>query len=381
MQCAPFGFRILGPCTESRRLVKAAAAFSGYAACDERANAGREGYLSAFSYGDEFRQQLETTRSTQGYKGPCWSPWLWFDIDCEDDLERALKHARQLCGNSAQRYGLDDDELLIFFSGSKGFHVGLPTSLWTPQPSTKFNRVCRRLAEQIADRVGIKIDTGVYDKVRAFRASNSRHPKTGLYKRRLSYEELLHLSIEAIQGLATKPEPFDLPDPPDENDQAVADWREAVEMVNREDIARQKRADTNGNKPALNRGTLEFIRNGAQKGERHLLLFSAAANLAEFDCPTDLAHALLTESARDCGLPPRDVRRQIECGLSTVDSNSTLQDAAQSPQRSQDDAKDQNAAECVTDDSGGSEGHCCQQLSPATNSLKTSATDDKKDIA
>jgi hypothetical protein len=45
-------------------------------------------------------------------------------------------------------------------------------------------------------------------------------------------------------------------------------------------------------------------------------LFSAAANLAEFGCPPALAHALLTETALDSGLPPNDVRRQIDCGLS-----------------------------------------------------------------
>jgi hypothetical protein len=45
------------------------------------------------------------------------------------------------------------------------------------------------------------------------------------------------------------------------------------------------------------------------------LLFSAAANLAELDCPAVLAHELLTEAALDSGLPPNDVRRQIDCGL------------------------------------------------------------------
>jgi hypothetical protein len=32
-------------------------------------------------------------------------------------------------------------------------------------------------------------------------------------------------------------------------------------------------------------------------------------------CPPPLAHALLTEAALDSGLPPSEVRRQIDCGL------------------------------------------------------------------
>ncbi|NOY29641.1 MAG: DNA primase, partial [Planctomycetes bacterium] len=41
----------------------------------------------------------------------------------------------------------------------------------------------------------------------------------------------------------------------------------------------------------------------------------AAANLAEFGCPAPLAHALLTEPGLDSGLAPKEVRRQIDCGV------------------------------------------------------------------
>ena len=53
----------------------------------------------------------------------------------------------------------------------------------------------------------------------------------------------------------------------------------------------------------------------AEPVDRHRLLFSAAANLAEFGCSTELAFALLGEAGLDSGLSPSDVRRQIECGL------------------------------------------------------------------
>ena len=85
--------------------------------------------------------------ASMGLAGP---PWLWFDID-RADLDAALLDARRLAYWLVDRYRLDDDALLIFFSGSKGFHLGLPTSLWGPEPSTKFHRVCRRLAERIAE--------------------------------------------------------------------------------------------------------------------------------------------------------------------------------------------------------------------------------------
>ena len=190
----PYGFRIVGGCFEGRRLVDAAAALSAHAAADPRCEPDRECYLSAFWFDDSFRRHIEDNQgSTKGYSGPCWSQWLWFDIDA-DELGYAHKDAGALAAFLVERYAVEPDELLIFFSGSKGFHVGLSTALWSPPPSLDFHRACRQFAEHVAELATVTIDTGVYDKVRAFRAPNSRHPKTGLHKRRLTYDELLGLT-------------------------------------------------------------------------------------------------------------------------------------------------------------------------------------------
>ena len=87
-ELAPFGFRVVGDATETRRLVDAAAAFSAHAADDPRAETHRECYLSAFQFGDDFRAHLETHDTTKGFSGLCWARWLWFDIDRENDLSR-----------------------------------------------------------------------------------------------------------------------------------------------------------------------------------------------------------------------------------------------------------------------------------------------------
>lgn len=310
----PYGFRIVGDCHNERRLVDWGAAFLAYANCDGRAGVDREAYLSAFTFGDDFRRLLDSTGSTRGFAGCCGSPWLWFDIDRDDDLDRATLDARRLAASLVERYRLDGDDLLLFFSGSKGYHAGLPLSLCgSPGPSAGFHSTCRRLAERLAGSFGITVDASVYDRVRAFRAPNSRHAKTGLHKRRLSLDELLNLSTDAIARLAAEPSPFDLPDPPGLDDQAITDWRQATEAVERSAAVHQDRR-ANGS-PKLTRATLAFIRDGAGTGDRHRLLFSAAANLAEFGCPPALAHALLTEAGLDTGLPPGEVRRQIDCGL------------------------------------------------------------------
>ncbi len=312
----PFGFRIVGSLHNERRLVDASAAFVAYSQCDDRAEVNREAYLSAFCFGTEFEQLLTSTGSLKGYSGDCWSPWLWFDID-RDNIDVALSDCQTLASLLIERYALDDDALLLFYSGSKGFHVGLPLSLCgSLSPSKLFNAACRRLAEALASRAGVAIDSGVYDKVRAFRAPNSRHGKTERYKRFLDLDSLISLPASRIVELAAVPWAFELPEAPAENSQAATDWQESLAIVSTEQAATTERRnypDESG--AALNRSTMDFIRDGATTGDRHRTLFSAAANLAEFGCGFDLAWALLSEAALDCGLPPADVRRQIQCGL------------------------------------------------------------------
>jgi hypothetical protein len=311
----PYGFRVVGDCRGRRRAVDAAAALAGYAACDPRAEVHGESYLSAFTFGRELLNLMNETGSTRGYGGPCGLAFLWWDIDRADDLDAALLDARRLAAALLHRYrALEDDDLLVLFSGAKGFHIGLP-AIWKPAPSPTVPAVARRFAEAWAERAGAKIDSAVYDPVRLFRAPNSRHPRTGLHKRRLLYDELLGLPIGRIAEMAAAPVPFDVPTPVADCTEAAADWSEAERAVAQATADRAKRRAEHQGPVRLQRETLDFIRDGAEEGDRHARLFRAAANLAEFGCTPTLAHVLLSDAGLDCGLPPADVRRQIDCGL------------------------------------------------------------------
>lgn len=312
------GFRVLGDCRQPRRLVDWGAAFRGYAECDPRAECQCESYLSLFTFGTNFREHLAATGSPAGFSGPCWAPFIWLDVDREGDLPAALEDARRLCAVLTDKLGIAEDDVFTFISGSKGFHLGIPSGAWQPAPGRDFHRIARGFAEAAAELAGATIDAGVYDKVRCFRAPNSRHPKTGLHKRRLSVDELMHLGTNAIIKLAAEPADFELPAPTYRSEPAAALWAEAADRVQREADARAERRASGDAPSKLNRTTLNFIRNGASVGDRHRLLYSAAANLAELGAPLPLCFALLEESALDCGLPPSDVRRAVENGWASA---------------------------------------------------------------
>src|SRR5262249_52760619 len=99
--------------------------------------------------------------------------------------------------------------------------------------------MAKRFALAHAERAGVVVDPAIYSKTRLFRAPNSRHPKTGLFKRRLSLDDLTYLKAEAIVEMAQSPEPFDIPIPAKPSPTAVGDWNNAVKAVDRRAVERR----------------------------------------------------------------------------------------------------------------------------------------------
>jgi hypothetical protein len=296
--------------------------FQAYCQCDTRASIEAEAYLSAFQFGDDFALLLARTGSPAGFGGSTWSPFVWLDVDRDESaggIAQALTDTRRLVDTLDERYAVPRCVLLPFVSGGKGFHLGIPTALWAPTASADFHAVARQFAETIAAEAGVAVDVSVFDRVRAFRAPNSRHPKTGLHKRFVPVEILDTVTVNGVLDLARKPEPFDPPstDGVASADMLVAVWDAAGRAVTanaaaaeqrRQEVASGKRAVT------LNRKTRDFLNGEVEVGERHPRLYSASANLAELGCPLPALVALLTEPALDLGLPPKDVARAIENG-------------------------------------------------------------------
>lgn len=318
----PHGFRIVGPCTGDRRRVDAGTAFRAYCQCDSRANVGVEAYLSAFQFAGDFAEHLARTGSPAGFNGSTWAPYLWADIDRDEaagGLARALADLRLFVDTLDETYAVPRGVLLPFVSGGKGFHCGIPTALFAPAASPNFHAVARQFVETIAGESKVAVDVGVFDRVRAFRAPNSKHPKTGLHKRYLPVEILDTVTLDGVLDMARTPQPFDVPstDGVESADMLVAVWDAAGRAVAEKAAAVEKRrveVVSGARAVTVNKLTRAFLNGEVVEGDRHRLLYSAAANLAELGCPLPAVRALLTEPALDTGLPPKDVTRQIECG-------------------------------------------------------------------
>ena len=309
-----FGFRALGRDAERREIVWCSG-FTAHVEADPRATTLGECFLSHFQFPNEFRKHVSATGSTRGYTGPTWLEWLVFDIDVEGDINEALKQARRLAAWLVDRFKIEPDDAMIFYSGSKGFHVCLRSSLWDGQPAKEFHRYARQFAEFLATNADVKVDSGVYARVNLLRAPNSRHKKTGRFKVQLQFDELQNLTPDEIFTIATEPRKGWIPEHTPYSPEAAECWAEVCKLVDDDQTATTERRASGSKASKLNPTTRAFLMDGAFVGDRHRELFSCAANFGEFSSIEELTFAILTPAGLNTGLTASEVQRQISCGL------------------------------------------------------------------
>ncbi len=309
-----FGFRTLGRDAE-RRQTEWRSAFAAHVAADPKAATPGECFLSHFQFGDEFREHVAATNSTAGYTGPTWAEWLAFDIDVAGDIDEALRQGRRLAAWLVARFKIEPDDVMIFYSGSKGFHILLRSSLWDGHPAKEFHKFARQFAEVLAANADVKIDTGVYARVNLLRAPNSRHGKTGRHKVQLSFEELQSHTPDEIYAIAAGPRVGWIPEHTPYSQEAADCWAEVCRLVDDDATATTERRASGSKSGKLNPTTRAFLTDGAFVGDRHRELFSCAANFGEFSSVEELTFAILTPAGLNSGLTTSEVQRQISCGL------------------------------------------------------------------
>jgi hypothetical protein len=308
------GVYVLGALSSPRTLVRHDDLFSAYA--DGTVADERESYLSHFVFGAELQfHYAANRRSVAGFAGPCWARRIVLDIDRADPNE-ALLDARRLVTYVHRRYPESDGEVPVYFSGSKGFHVVVQLA-HNPPPAVGFQHVARTLAEGLAACAGVRIDPSVYDIARVIRLPNSRHPRTGLFKRRIDAEALFALEMPQIREIARYAAGDGVPLVRSCPAKLAEDWDEAEREAARTTEARTARraGDTCAPDTRAPRYFVDFFRFGVKEGERHSVLFRCAAWMTEQGAPPSLCFAVLTEPGLDVGLMPKDVERQIRCGI------------------------------------------------------------------
>lgn len=145
---------------------------------------------------DIIKYQNAHKKSLKGYDGLCYSDFLPIDIDHNEKPEKSIQSCNDLLRFLEQKYDVPLKAVRIYFSGSKGFHLEIPTILFgNIEPIINLPKIFKNIVKTFGFD---DIDTKIYFKNSLWRLSNSVNSKSGLYKIPLNYADIVTLTYEQI---------------------------------------------------------------------------------------------------------------------------------------------------------------------------------------
>lgn len=152
---------------------------------------------------------------------------LYFDLDYSENPAVAQEEAIKLVEFFTGELDIQEQDLHIYFSGSKGFHILVDERALGVEPRKDLQKVYKHIAGYLRYRLGevqeqedengrpveyiepLKaVDLVVYTVKRMLRLPYSRHQKTGLYKIELTLQQLKELTLDEIKERARTGQPI-----------------------------------------------------------------------------------------------------------------------------------------------------------------------------
>lgn len=170
--------------------------------------------IKKYNFTDTYSTIYEYDNKDQN-KASFVSP-LYIDLDA-DNLERDYDKLKRdvflLLRRLKTMFSISDNNIQLFFSGSKGFHIIIPYEIFGLSFSKDINSNYKLLATELKSYTITKsVDTRIYDNKRLFREPNTINSKTGLYKVQIDITQLREMTYEKLIEYATSPKELLLTD-------------------------------------------------------------------------------------------------------------------------------------------------------------------------
>lgn len=162
-----------------------------------------ECYTTIFRFTEDYLTYRNEKGTVEGYVGSCYTDMFWFDVD-DDNLENSLIGTFNLLVTLENSFHVDRKDLKVYFSGKKGFHVGIPTSTFGALPSPQLPRALKAMAGRIAEVAGVTIDYSIYRTNSLLRLPNTVNAKSGLFKIPLPLAGFENMTIAEITARAVE---------------------------------------------------------------------------------------------------------------------------------------------------------------------------------
>lgn len=251
---------------------------------------------------------------------------LYIDLDISDlekDYDKLRKDVLLLIRKLKTVFHLQEDNIQIFFSGSKGYHIIIPHEVFGIEPSKDLNDRYKLIATELKSYTITKsIDTRIYDSKRLFREPNTINTKTGLYKVHMSLDQVRNFSYNDLLERAKSPQSII---------EANKEYNiKADEALNRMvDELKERQKKTINHKVARqmlqNKELLPCVKyilqNGAQKGGRNNTAMALASALFQRNENKEYVEQIMdtwNKSKLDEPLPERELELTVRSAFNNV---------------------------------------------------------------
>lgn len=247
---------------------------------------------------------------------------LYFDLDSEKDIEQSRTDALAFC-QKLQDLGADPSQIIIRFSGKKGFHIAVPASwfgiedeCWDEQAN--FRAFCQSLKDEFRS-----LDTSVTATVGRLRIPSSRHDGSRLYNTRLSLDELRSLTVTDILAKAVRQVPMaadELTPALGVRIKRLAEWyRENGASVLQNEFEQLFKSFNSGLAGYPDKPCVQAIeRDGVSETQRHHAMLILASHYMHTKVSREEAEHRLRAFAKKVGLPQDRVRQDPQSIARTI---------------------------------------------------------------
>lgn len=163
---------------------------------------------------------------------------LYLDLDIEDienNFDKLVRDLKILINKLKSEFYLKTEDIQIYFSGSKGFHLIIDENIFGFTPNRILNKDFKKIAVYLKSYTLTKcIDTKIYDCKRLFRIPNTINTKSNLYKVYIKYEDIIKMTYKDLIEYASEIKEYKLPIFK-YNEKASIAFNKLIDKINKKD--------------------------------------------------------------------------------------------------------------------------------------------------
>ena len=232
---------------------------------------------------------------------------IYFDVDANDiekDYVTCMQELYRTVKWLERELAIPEGAIQIYFSGNKGFHVLIDSTILGLQPDKDLNKKLKRVMLRAKKELVLQtIDIRIYDRKRLFRMPNSINSKSGLYKIPLNLNELMGMTYEQLYQLAGSPRfyIFDAPGFIKAAHDKFAEWFKVVSVERRRS---HKSYEIPKTPLPLFPCVTHVLEHGVEQGMRNNTTVAVASSLLGAGKSYDETNDILLAWNETCNEPP-----------------------------------------------------------------------------